>query len=117
MTELIYNPPAIIWPLSALLVCLFVLRQLRDDVKPIFTNIINGVAKNAQMNAMTYAMALMLGTLSSLQALTEVATQLGWLYVAAAAKVLQPGLAAVVALMTKTSSSQRENGHSTPPMP
>lgn len=93
---------SLVWPLCFLLVSLIVLRQLRDDVRPIFVNVVAGVAKNAQGNAIFYALAMMIGTLSSLQALADVAREMHWGYVEAFAKILQPGLAAVVGLMMRT---------------
>lgn len=93
---------SLVWPLCFLLVSLIVLRKLREDVRPIFVNVVAGVAKNAQGNALFYAMAMMIGTLSSLQALADVAREFHWMYVSAGAKILQPGLAAVVGLMMRT---------------
>jgi hypothetical protein len=98
----IFAANSLVWPLCFLLVALIVLKQLREDVRPIFVNVVAGVAKNAQGNALFYAMAMMIGTLSSLQALADVAREFHWVYVEAIAKILQPGLAAVVGLMMRT---------------
>ena len=91
----------LIWPLAFILVALFVLRQVRDDVRPIFVNVVSGVAVNAKQYSLMYAMAFMYASSASLQALGEVAIAFGWIHVAAFAKVAQPGMIAVIAYVTK----------------
>jgi hypothetical protein len=75
---------------------------LEEDLRPVFRNVVNGVASNAQGNALRYAMAMMLASLSAMQALGDVARELGWVYVEAFAKVAQPALAAVVGYIIKS---------------
>lgn len=113
----IFQAGSLVWPLSFLLVSLIVLKRLRDDIRPIFVNVIAGVAKSAQSNAIFYALAAMIGTLSSLQALADVARDLHWVYVEAATKILQPGLAAVVGLMLKAPGTISVPAGTTPPFP
>lgn len=110
-----------VWPLSFLLVSLVVLRQLRDDLRPIATGVINGVAAQSSRNALAWAFGLMIATLGSLNALVEVAEKMHWIYLAAFAKVLQPGLAAVIGYVTKSPGQQKDQTtpptSTTPPFP
>jgi hypothetical protein len=103
-----------IWPLCFLLVAFTILRQLRDDVRPIFSGMVGALATQSQKNALAWAMAMMLGTVASLQAVVEVATQMHWVYVGAMAKVLQPGLAAIIAYVSK---SPVGSNNTQPPFP
>lgn len=113
----------LIWPLSFVLVALFVLRKVEEEIRPLVRNVVGGVAKNAQQYALMYAMAFIYASAASLQALGEVATQFGWIYVAAAAKVLQPGIVAVIAYVTKPPQFTQANSDtsaktsSNPPIP
>lgn len=50
--------------------------------------------------ALAYAMAMMYAAAASLQSLSEVAVAMHWVYVGAAAKVLQPGVVAVIAYVS-----------------
>ncbi len=91
-----------VWPLVGLLVSLIILKQIKDDIRPIFGAMVAPLAKQAQVNAVAWTVGIMLGVLSSLGALTEVATQMQWTYVAIACKVLGPGLATIVALIKQS---------------
>jgi hypothetical protein len=95
-----------IWPLTFILVSLFILRQIRQDVNPIFKGVIGGLAQHSTKYALAYAMASLYAAAASLQALAEVATQFHWVYLAAAAKVMQPGIVAVIAYITKGPSAE-----------
>lgn len=86
-----------VWPLVFLLIVLFGLRQLRDDINPIAKGMITTLAGQAPRYAIIWAFALLTATLASLQELQDVATALHWVYIAATAKILQPGLAVLVA--------------------
>lgn len=92
----------LIWPLSFLLLALIVLRRIETDLRPVFRNVVSGVAANAQSNALRYAMAMMLASVASMQALGDVARDMGWKYVEVFAKVAQPALAAVVGFVIKS---------------
>lgn len=89
----------LVWPLVFLLIALFVLRKVEADLRPVFTSVVTGVAGNAQVNALRYAMAMMLASLSAMQALGDVAREMHWPYVEAFAKIATPALAAVVAFV------------------
>lgn len=93
----IFEASSIIWPLTFILIALFILRQFRENVQPIVNGMVQTLAKQSTSNAVAWAVGLMMGTLASLQALGEVAQQMHWYYLAAFAKVLQPGLAGIVA--------------------
>lgn len=87
--------------LLVFLMVLLVLRQVRSDVQPIFTNVIGGVAAGAKSNAAAYAIAIGFGLSGSLQIASDEATKLGWLILAAGCKVAQPFVAGCVAYATQ----------------
>lgn len=113
----IFQAGSVVWPLCFLLVSLIGMKKLREDIRPIFVNVVAGVAKNAQSNAIFYALACMIGTLSCLQALADVAREFHWIYVEAFAKILQPGLSAVVGLMMKAPGTIAVQTGTIPPFP
>ncbi len=106
-----------VWPLTFLLVSLFILRRIEEDLRPVFRNVVNGVASSAQSNALRYAMAMMLASLSAMQALGDVSRELGWVYVEAFAKVAQPALAAVVGYIIKSDGATPSTPVVTKPIP
>lgn len=106
-----------IWPLCFLLVAFLVLKQVKDDVRPIFTAMMGPITKQAQTNAIAWALGMALGVLSSLSALTEVAQTMHWVYVAIACKVLGPGLATIVALVKQSPVAPTPPAAATPPPP
>lgn len=98
----IFEASSIVWPLVGILFGLIVLKKVKDDVRPIFIAMTEPLKKQAQTNAVAWAIGLMLGVLSSLQALTEVAQQMHWVWVGILCKVLGPGFATIVALVTRS---------------
>lgn len=92
----------LVWPLIGLLIALLILKQVKDDVRPIFIAMVGPLAKQAQTNATAWVVGMMLAVLSSMGALAEVALQMGWIYVSIACKVLGPGLATIVALVKQS---------------
>lgn len=111
----IFAANSLVWPLSFILISLLVLRQLRDDVRPIFNGMVGALSTQATRNAVAWAVGIMMGTLASLQAMSEVAHQMQWPYIEALAKILQPGLAAVVAYIM--ASPTQKPSSTTPPFP
>lgn len=110
----------LVWPLAFVLVALFILRKVEEKVNPIFVGVISGVATNAKQYALMYAMAFIYASAASLQALGEVATSFHWVYLAAFAKVAQPGVVAVIAYVTKPPSFTQaapDKPATTPPFP
>ncbi len=93
---------AIVWPLVVALVVLFMLRRADAVVQPIVVNVVNGIAKQAGSNALTYGLAIGYGLSASLQSLSEQATLLHWPVVAAAAKVINPCIVAMLAFAAKS---------------
>lgn len=96
-----------VWPLCFLLVALIILKRAREDVRPIFIKMRDSLTAQAGKYAMLWAFALLTATLASLQALQEVAQQMQWVYVAAAAKIMQPGLAVLVAYGRQNSTTEK----------
>lgn len=103
---------SLVWPMTVLLLALLVLRQVQNEVKPILTGMVSGLAAQSSKNAANWAMACLMASAASMQALGEVATDLGWIYAAALAKVMQPGLVAVIAYVMRSPSQS-----STPTVP
>lgn len=97
---------SLVWPLCFVLIALLILRKVEQDVHPIVTGMVSGLAAQSGKHAAAWAMALLMASAASCQALSEVATELGWVYVAALAKVLQPGLVAVIAYVIRSPSQQ-----------
>jgi hypothetical protein len=67
-----------------------------------FLAMVGPLTKQAQANAVSWAIGIMLGTLASMGALVEVATQMHWVAVANTCKVLSPFLATIVALIKQS---------------
>lgn len=104
-------------PLVFALLMIVLARKFANDLRPVFNNVVAGVAKNAQSNALQYALGMALACLSSMQALAEVATQFGWIYVAATAKIVGPGLGTLVAFMQRPPTSATPPTPTVPPFP
>ncbi len=101
---------SLVWPLVVVLLALFVLRQLRQDVSPIFVQVVNGVAKSAGSNAPAYAIAILFGLSASLCAFVDVFKELNrpailamsWhQYLVCWAKVANPFVVAILAYATQ----------------
>lgn len=108
-----FSASSIVWPITVLLFALLVLRKVEEEVKPIVSGMIGGLAAKSARNAENWALAALMASAASCQALGEVASDLGWNYVAAAAKVLQPGLVAVIAFVMRSPAQSVTN----PPFP
>ncbi len=126
MTPAEYLP--IVWPLVFLVVALIITRRLATDLRPIFTNVVDGVSKSARTNASSYAIAALFGLSASLSAFNEVFKNLdrssfavmGWhQYLALWSKVLNPFIVAALAYGSKSnfSSPSAPSAHSTAPFP
>lgn len=109
----LFQAGSLVWPLTILLILLIVLKALGSEVKPIFSGMRDQLALQASKNAMVWAMAMMMGLSASNQSLIDVSHQLGWFYVEAMARVVGPGLIAVIALLRPTPVSST----TTPPFP
>jgi histidine ammonia-lyase len=93
------------WPLVVALVLLYLLHKVSNEVQPIVVNVVNGLAKQASSNALGYGLAIGYGLSASLQAAAEQATALHWLILAAACKVVNPFIVAMLAYAAKNSFS------------
>jgi len=113
----IFSANSLVWPLCFLLLSLVLLRQLREDVRPIFRGMVGSLATQSSKNATAWALGMMVGTLGSLQALGEVADKMQWPYVSAFAKILQPGLAAVLGYIMASPAQKPTVSSTNPPIP
>ena len=103
-TVLIDNAPML---LGVVLVFLIVYRA-GERVKRIGDIVEKSLTAQAAAYAPAYAMGFLYASAASLQALTEVAAQMQWPYLAAASKVLQPGIVAVIAFVNKSPGQAKE---------
>lgn len=117
-----------IWPLVALLAFSIAIRKVANDVRPIFVNVVDGVAKSASSNAQAYAIAIMFGLSASLSAFYDVFSQMDakafsemtWhQYLAAWSKVLNPFCVAILAYATQNKfvAPPPKPGTTNPPFP
>lgn len=99
-----------VWPLVALLAFLIVSRRVASDFRPIFVNVVDGVAKAAGSNAQAYGIAILFGLSASLSAFYDVFSQVDakafsdmtWhQYAAMWSKVLNPFCVAILAYATQ----------------
>lgn len=102
----------LVWPLSFILIMLIVLRQLRDDMSPIFRSVVGGLSQDAGRNAKQYAIAIGFGLSASLSAFVDVFKELdsaavaalGWhQYATLWAKCFNPFVVALLAYTTQSS--------------
>lgn len=93
---------SLVWPLCFLLFGLLVLRQVREDVRPIFRGIVSGLAAKAQSNSVQWGIGLLMATLGSMTATIEVAHAMGWVFIEMGAKIATPFIATLVTLSMKS---------------
>lgn len=105
---------AFAWPVAVVVVIIFAAWWLCSDIRPIVAGVISGLAAHAQRQAPAYGVAFLLGLAGSLGALVEVAEKLGWVYVAAFAKVASPFVAAVLGFIMRGGFTSRAD-QTTPP--
>lgn len=111
----LFQAGSLVWPLTVILLSLVMLRALRDEVQPIFRGMRDALAIQATKNAMAWAMAVMIGISASMQALIDVSHQLNWFYLEALARVIGPGLIAVIALLRPSPSQPSSTNPPFPP--
>ena len=101
---------SLVWPLVVVLLGLFVLRRIRQNMDPIFDQVVSGVAKSARANAPAYAIAILFGLSASLSAFVDVFKEMNrdailamsWhQYLVCWAKVLNPFVVAILAYATQ----------------
>lgn len=96
-------------PMSILLVGLLIWYQLRKDFRPILVSMVGGLAEQAKGNPMFWFMICMYFLASALQGLGDEAKTLGWMFIAAICKSIQPGIVAVIALLNKAPDKTQTN--------
>lgn len=114
MTRLADTLAPLVWPLCFLLVALLVLKQVKDDVRPIFIRMVDPLAKQAQENASDIGRAFLFGASASLAAWYDVFSQVdavtmkgmtAWQLSALLAKVANPFIVAFLATLVKPTSN------------
>lgn len=109
---------SIVWPLTFLLVALFVLRKVEQDVRPIFVAVTRGVAVQAGNNAAAYATAILFGLTAAASAFIDVFNGLSAEALAAMSwhqyatlwvKVLNPFFVAILAYATQNKFVRVDN--------
>ena len=93
----LFASSSVVWPLVFLLIALLALKQVRDDIRPIFIGIVTGLKEKAQSNAMAWAVMLLVALLGSMQAMIEVAQENHWKIMESLAKIATPFFAGLVA--------------------
>lgn len=107
-----------VWPLSFILVALLALRQFREDVRPIFLSMRDGLQVQAQKNSSKWALGCLVGANGGAGALVQVATEMHWPMVKAFAFVGGAMVAAVMGwLVVSPMQKPNGNGGTTPPIP
>ncbi|MBS0328210.1 MAG: hypothetical protein JSR30_00025 [Proteobacteria bacterium] len=112
-TDGIFATNSLVWPLTFLLIALLLLRQVREDLRPIVSGMVGQLATQSQKYAMIWALALLVGFNSSMMALIDEAHKLGWGYLESAARVLAPGIGAVIGILKLQQAVPKSSG--TPP--
>jgi hypothetical protein len=101
---LVANAPML---LGVALIFLLVYRA-GERVKRVADIVERSLTAQAATYAPAYAMGFLYASAASLQALTEVASQMQWPYLVAASKVLQPGIVAIIAYVNKSPGQAAE---------
>lgn len=91
-----------VWLLGGLLIALLILKQVKDDVRPIFVALVGPLTKNAATNALQWVNGILLAILSLLGALAEVSVTMKWVVVSILCKLAGPPIATIIALMNKS---------------
>ncbi len=71
-------------------------------MRPVVVKMVDGLAAKADGNAMAFGLAMGYGLSASLSALADQATLLGWLVIAAMAKVVSPFIVGVLAFTARS---------------
>jgi hypothetical protein len=108
----------LVWPAAFLVIAIILIWKVGDDVNPIVKGMVGGLSDHASRYATAYAFGGLLAVAASLQELAAIAVDMKWVYVAAAAKVLQPGLVAVIAFVrTPAPTTPKPNAPAAPAAP
>lgn len=89
----------------AVLVSLFIIIRAGERVKRVVDAVEQGIVRDAIADYKFYCMMIAYGMAASLQSLTDVATAMGWMTVAALGKIALPGIVAVIAFVNNARSN------------
>ncbi len=126
LADLLMNPPGTVWPLAMLLGILVIFWHLRETLKPVVHGTVEGLARNAQKQATSYAIAFGFGVSASLVALIDVFRELTveraaslsyWQMCAMFAQIANPFVVAVLAYATQQHRSPPPSTATQPPFP
>ncbi len=115
LTE-IFSAGSLVWPLSFILISLLVLKQLKDDVRPIFVSMVGPLAQQAHANASDIGRAFLFGLSASLAAWYDCFSQVDavtihgmtwWQFSALLAKVANPFIVAFLATLVKPTGDSK----------
>lgn len=103
VTVLIENAPMLL----AVVIAFLVIYRTGERARRLADAVEQGLINDAIKDYKAYAMATMYALAASLQALSDVASGMGWHKTAAVAKVVLPGIVAVIAFVNKSPSQQK----------
>lgn len=83
-------------PLSIVLIGLVLLRELRQEMRPIFVGMITGLAAQSTTNAVVFGIGLLVFVNGVATAAADEFTKLHWVGLAATAKMLAPGVSGLL---------------------
>lgn len=109
-----------VWQLVSLLISFLILKQVKDDIRPIFLALVGPLTKNAASNAIQWVKGILLAILSLLGALSEVSVTMKWVGVGILCKLVGPPIATIIALMNRSpvaSAQPPPPVSTTPPFP
>lgn len=89
----------------AVLIALFIIVRAGERVTRIVDAVERGVVKDAIADYKYYCMMIAYALAASLQSLTDVATDMGWLTIAALGKIALPGIVAMIAYVNNSRSN------------
>lgn len=99
---LLQNVPTII----AVLLALLAIYKASARVERMADAVEKGMMQDAVRNWRAWGMATLYAAAASLQALADVAREMGWVHAAAFARFIQPGLVAAIAYINKSPAEQ-----------
>lgn len=103
--------------LIGIVLAFLVVYKFAEQTKRVTDAILNGLQANAQRYAFAWAIGCGYAVLASLQSLADEATRMGWVWIAVAAKVIQPGLTAGLLFANKYFTAPGDPGSETKTKP
>lgn len=71
-TANLFAANSLVWPLTFLVVALYVFKRLQTDLSPVVTSMVSSLAQQVAKHSLLFAVAIMFGLSSSLTAFYEV---------------------------------------------